>query len=1318
MPRVVQSGEFFVVGGPVQPDRACYVPRSADERIAQFLREHRFCYVLGPRGSGKTSLMARTIQRLRGEKQLAAVIDLSQIGARGEGAEAGRWYYSIAYRIVRELRLKVDLQAWWQEKSVLVGEQRLADFFWEIVLAHTSAPVTVFFDDIERGIELPFSRELFVAMSACYDARATEPEYKRLNFVVLGVATPRELGLGITLPLFEEGAAVEVSDFSLEESYRLSAGFRVAEEQAHGALNRIYYWVKGQPYLTQKIARAVARRNGTAETVDDVVQSQFLAANARDEEPLLSQMTAALKSRGALSRRALVMLGQLGKGAPVVATPHSAAQALLLLAGVAIVSDAEFLTYRNRLVKALYTSRWVRSALPFNWRAAATAAAIAAVAALAPIWYTQYFPRPYIDTLTSIVDDYTLAHETHDKLRRFPGFGATADRLLAEIMMRRSDGTDDYAELLAADTALRDLAGYEATADALLGEFWLRRAQLAIRNAHRDEALIYADLARIGTDPVARVLVNGLIDSDYPALVRTYRFETSLAQWEVEWSTRGLTTIDAAQRVRHFGAVDTGVLNYEQPITALRHRPVSRELAVDVPGSADDFQLQIDLEHGAAEQLTLLLESPSGAAARFSLPPSERGRYELRATGRSPIALLADADRQGVWRLTLIDREQGVEGRLNRWALQFAEEVRGWADVPDQGLAIPDPQRTDQVVVQLSADGHLAVAQPVRADAAGALTLWDMSTGAMIGDIPLAGVPEHIALSPDATRLITVVDDVLTIWDVAALAPVGQVATTTGFALTPIVGVDGQYIAIAEQIDTTTRLYSLLRAADGELVASIEGAADVDSWVLGPQGRYLALLGAARVIRLIDPRRGELLAELPFETRPIAVVGAADDALLTVDDAGDVVHWSFSDTESEAPRDRFVGVTIDAASVSVSDDGNLVAYAAANGHVVVKDLSNDVVRSLVRVASSDRGTRTRLAPDGTQLVTADASMLRLWAIAPPDALVQSDGRMSAMALDDTAQVVAVGFRDGHLQIRTAAQIDERVETIEDIAYVGHRGAITALALNVPRGVIASGGRDGVVRIWQLTTGAPTTPYLRHPDGPINAVAISRDGQRIVSAAADGARVWNTASGDLEQAVPANQAALAVAIAPNGTSVASGDAAGNIFGTVLGEPGAAVAARAQAAVTALVYSPDGATLVSGDRSGRIQLWDAATVRPLGTALVLPQPIRWLGFSGDGGYLTAQTDHWVHRVAVELAALRLEVSRLVGIDRATGAPTVAGADTVRLVGGLERGFAEVEDVSWRIPEAPGGAELDVSLERDWMPVLQLDLDDRADIVPRSF
>ena len=106
MTRVMHTGEFFVAAGPVQPDRPCYIERDSDEALCQALRDQRFCYVLGPRASGKSSLMARTLRVLRAEGQIAAVVDLAQIGARGESKEPGRWYYGIAYRIVRELRLK------------------------------------------------------------------------------------------------------------------------------------------------------------------------------------------------------------------------------------------------------------------------------------------------------------------------------------------------------------------------------------------------------------------------------------------------------------------------------------------------------------------------------------------------------------------------------------------------------------------------------------------------------------------------------------------------------------------------------------------------------------------------------------------------------------------------------------------------------------------------------------------------------------------------------------------------------------------------------------------------------------------------------------------------------------------------------------------------------------------------------------------------------------------------------------------------------------------------------------------------------------
>ena len=50
--------------------------------------------------------------------------------------------------------------------------------------------VTVFFDEIERVSDLPYGADLFVTLQDCYSRRVSEPDLARLNFVVLGVASP------------------------------------------------------------------------------------------------------------------------------------------------------------------------------------------------------------------------------------------------------------------------------------------------------------------------------------------------------------------------------------------------------------------------------------------------------------------------------------------------------------------------------------------------------------------------------------------------------------------------------------------------------------------------------------------------------------------------------------------------------------------------------------------------------------------------------------------------------------------------------------------------------------------------------------------------------------------------------------------------------------------------------------------------------------------------------------------------------------------------------------------------------------------------
>jgi hypothetical protein len=53
--------------------------------------------------------------------------------------------------------------------------------------------VCIFIDDVELLVQADFAPALFASIKNCYRARVAEPEYGRMNVVMLGSASPREL---------------------------------------------------------------------------------------------------------------------------------------------------------------------------------------------------------------------------------------------------------------------------------------------------------------------------------------------------------------------------------------------------------------------------------------------------------------------------------------------------------------------------------------------------------------------------------------------------------------------------------------------------------------------------------------------------------------------------------------------------------------------------------------------------------------------------------------------------------------------------------------------------------------------------------------------------------------------------------------------------------------------------------------------------------------------------------------------------------------------------------------------------------------------
>src|SRR5262249_11021173 len=102
---------------------------------------------------------------------------------------------------------------------------------------------------------------------------------------------------------------------------------------------------------------------------------------------------------------------------------------------------------------------------------------------------------------------------------------------------------------------------------------------------------------------------------------------------------------------------------------------------------------------------------------------------------------------------------------------------------------------------------------------------------------------------------------------------------------------------------------------------------------------------------------------------------------------------------------------------------------------------------------------------------------------------------------------------------------------------------------------------------------------------------------------------------------------AVALSPDGRTIASGDADGWLHLWDAGSvPARLIAAIPPSAgdVTALAFSPDGKRLCAGRKDGLVTVWNVATRRPILQLKGHTTRIRYVAFAGDGGSLVSAAE----------------------------------------------------------------------------------------------
>jgi WD40 repeat protein len=410
--------------------------------------------------------------------------------------------------------------------------------------------------------------------------------------------------------------------------------------------------------------------------------------------------------------------------------------------------------------------------------------------------------------------------------------------------------------------------------------------------------------------------------------------------------------------------------------------------------------------------------------------------------------------------------------------------------------------------------------------------IWDARTGARTtlrghGDFLTAA-----AFSPNGKFVVTASDDTTArIWDASSGREMrvlrGHKDAVKAALFTP----DGSRV-ITASADGTARAWN---ADVGTVLRASRG------WVLGAafdrSGRRAATADDHGMVKIWNAATGALRLSVryppdrrraPWTINSVAFGGDRWIVTAAGDDSGKGAAQIWSATTGALrrvyPPHGLAGWT---ASAALSPDGRDLATAGDDG-ASVWDVRRGVVRRRLRGHTAAL-TDVAFSRDGTMLATASLDgTARVWRAAT--------GAPIAVLRGSPSDVTSASFSaDGHLVVTTGYDRVARIWTIPAGRLVhtlrGHESAVYDAAFTADGRQVVTVGNDGTTRVWDTRTGGSLADFQMHVKSA-NAVAVA--GGRIISGSDDAtARIYRCRTcGSLSELRTAASAYLArVADAP-------------------------------------------------------------------------------------------------------------------------------------------------------------------------------------------
>ena len=451
---------------------------------------------------------------------------------------------------------------------------------------------------------------------------------------------------------------------------------------------------------------------------------------------------------------------------------------------------------------------------------------------------------------------------------------------------------------------------------------------------------------------------------------------------------------------------------------------------------------------------------------------------------------------------------------------------------------------------------------------------------------------------------------------------------------------DGLYLAVSSGIGIW-----LYDAKTYKEIALIPTSKTSNSIAFSPDGTLLAYHEMYSTVKLWSITTKQNIATTSFGAKSLAF--SPDGNLLASTGGNSIYLWDVVTAQELAPLE-YEGTAQNFDSISFSPDGTLIASGGESGRVILWNV--ETREKITTIRHKSRINSLAFSPNGNIIASASYdSTVKLWDVAKGEEIktirerysvgtvaFSPDGKNLAwtvyqknfgkiiklwdmtMGEPDTTTITAlnltnfginsIAFSPDGKTLATASWGSGLVKVWDvetgNAIDLGHimldHNMSKPISFSPNNPIIATGGRDGIARLWDIQTGQHIGNLpAGKPGSWVRLVLFSADGKTIASRASGEriTRLWDvktqTMTGTLD-----DKSIISWASSPNSPIIATGAVDGTIkLWDIQTKQKIATLEKHAGWVNAIDFSPDGKTLVSV--SQKIKLWDLETKQNIAT-----------------------------------------------------------------------------------------------------------------------